>query len=106
MVLSNEEFRIHPNGQILIPEQDYFIWEAHGFKCLNCSNWASCLHEIPPKSLNPKWRAQPESRYPVCNDCHDKFHRLHWKIVKTILDTKRAENHPEALKRIKNGRQN
>lgn len=104
MVTSSKKFREHPNGCIQIPSNDYFIWEAYKFKCLNCDMWAVCLHECPPKSLNPKWRDFPEHRFPLCNQCHTEFHSLNWEEVLETLSRLREQKYPDALEKIENGR--
>ena len=62
------------------------IWEAYNFSCVVCKfNRAVCLHEEPPKSLNPNWEAEPWNRFPVCNDCHNHLHSLSRKDAGDLL---------------------
>ncbi len=84
-----------------ILQEERFIWEAYEFRCVWCNiSSADCLHECPPKSLNPKWEEQPENRFPVCNPCHNEAHNISWKTAKTRLEQSREFNFPQALERI------
>jgi hypothetical protein len=84
-----------------IPDEDLSIWKAYDYKCtVHADRYAVCLHECPPKSLNPKWRDMPESRYPVCLECHDNLHEINWRAAETTLQYYRAKNFPHALENL------
>lgn len=88
-----------PNGTE-ISDEDLFIWEAYDFSCVICEKQAVCLHEEPPKSLNPSWKTMPETRFPVCNEHHQEMHRYGRGYAQYLLDRGREENFPNALRRI------
>jgi hypothetical protein len=84
-----------------ITPDDLHIWKAYNRRCVfHPGKLAVTLHEEPPKSLNPDWKKQPENRYPVCNDCHDRVHRMSRKQAKKELDDARAQNFPDAVDKI------
>jgi len=57
-----------------LTEDDRIIYEAYDYKCANCGwNFAVAIHEEPPRSLNPQWRDQPWTRFPVCAYCHHQL---------------------------------
>jgi hypothetical protein len=92
----NREMVTLPNG-VEIPEQDLPIWQAYGFHCvIHPALYAICLHEEPPKSLNPKWREMPETRYPVCDSCHQLLHSLPRRDAGFLLEKHRKRNYPMA----------
>jgi len=45
------------------------------------------LHEICPKSINPKWK-NPKNRIPVCNSCHTRIHSegINLKSIRVLQD--------------------
>jgi hypothetical protein len=92
----------HPNGQIQIPDEDFYLWQIYDFKCLMCdSGWAACLHESPPKSLNRRWREFPLDRYPVCDFHHNLLHNtMSWREGKALLDKMRLARFPDYENRI------
>jgi len=97
--------KTNPTGNIQIPEEDYFLWEVYKFKCVICQSWAVCLHECPPKSLNPKWKEHPEDRYSVCEKHHEQMHTINWKTAKEKLDYYRELFYgKDIVERIKNAR--
>ena len=90
-----------PNG-VEIPDEDQFIWEAYSFRCVaHTYRWAVCLHESPPKSLNPHWREMPETRFPVCDDCHQLVHRIPRLDGALYLEHARAKNFPKAVEELR-----
>ena len=47
------------NG-VQIPDDEVKIWERTHFACTaHPGRMAVCLHEEPPKSLNPHWKEMP-----------------------------------------------
>ena len=84
------------NG-VRIPAKDADIWAATNFSCtVHPNRMGVCLHEEPPKSLNPRWREQPETRYCVCNDCHTLVHSLSRADSAYFLNSNRQNNYPDA----------
>lgn len=62
------------------------ILARYQWRCAVCRlNAAVTLHEHPPRSLNPNWRAQPETRFPVCAACHERLHHLPMKERDRLL---------------------
>jgi hypothetical protein len=90
-----------PNG-IEIKDEDDFIAAAYSYRCCaHPTRWLVCLHEEPPKSLNPHWREMPETRYPVCDQCHNMVHRIQRIDAAYYLEHARSENFPKAVAEIK-----
>lgn len=57
------------------PDDDKPIWDTyHGF-CVCLDAPGVCLHEDPPKSMNPNWKNDPKHRYLVCAKHHDLLTR-------------------------------
>jgi hypothetical protein len=85
-----------PNG-VEIPEEDLHIWQTYDNRCIVHPNvYAVCLHENPPKSLNPSWKSQPWTRYALCNDCHTRVHNMS-RIERDLwLTFERNKNFPHA----------
>lgn len=91
---------ISPNG-ITIPDADINIWQAYDFQCVgHPGTYAVCLHEEPPKSKNPDWRNQPETRFPVCNDCHNLVHSMARVDAAFYLEQSRNRFFPEAVSKL------
>lgn len=90
-----------PNG-VVIPPEDYFIWDAYSFKCLMCIyKLAVTLHECPPKSLNPHWMERPETRFPLCEQHHKEAHEKNWKVMNALLINNRNAYFPDAEEKLK-----
>ena len=52
--------------------QELMVFEAYGFRCVLCGfQFADTLHEEPPRSLNPNWRDEPWTQFPLCHAHHD-----------------------------------
>jgi len=84
------------NG-VEILEEDVPIWAAYNFSCtIHRERLGVCLHEEPPKSLNPHWREQPETRFVVCDECHRLLHSIRRADSAYLLTINRKENHPDA----------
>jgi hypothetical protein len=89
-----------PNG-VEIPEPDDYIWAAYRYKCVfHPRTWAVCLHEQPPKSINPYWRLYPEWRIPLCNFCHEKVHNMPVFDATHAILVARMKNFPFAVSEI------
>lgn len=92
-----------PNG-VEIPEEDLNIWKAYNYRCVaHPYVYAVCLHEEPPKSLNPNWRDMPDTRFPVCNECHHLVHSISRSDAGYYLETNRIRYFPDAVMRLSNG---
>jgi hypothetical protein len=92
-----------PNG-VQVPDEDDFIAGAHAYRCVaHPSRWMVCLHEEPPKSLNPQWRAMPDTRFPVCNECHEMVHQISRQDAALYLIQNRMKNFPKAEAEVLRG---
>jgi hypothetical protein len=55
-------------------EQELMVFEAYDFRCVLCGfQYADTLHEEPPRSLNPNWRDEPWTQFPLCHAHHDSI---------------------------------
>lgn len=62
---------------VLIPlwsKDETKIFEDFRNKCIRCRKPAKVLHEIIPKSRNPKNWDEPTNRVPLCVECHNWVH--------------------------------
>jgi len=83
-------------------EQEQFIFEQYGYRCVLCGfQSADVLHEEPPRSLNPNWREEPWTRYPLCAAHHDTVTSMNrYQAEQMLLDHERIYAR-DAIKRIK-----
>ena len=87
-----------PNG-IEVPEDQEFIWAVYSYRCVKHPwLWAVCLHEQPPRSLNPHWQEMPETRFTVCAECHDILHSMNNADCGIYLEQAREYNFPAAVR--------
>lgn len=86
-----------PNGTE-IPDADAWIWEVYDHCCIfHPDRFARCLHEEPPKSLNPNWEAEPWNRFCLCHTCHERIHQMGRKEAMELLVEARDMSFPNAL---------
>lgn len=87
--------RVLANG-VEIPDDDNLLWLSYGDRCLfHRDRLGVCLHEEPPKSLNPKWREHPECRFLLCNECHEWVHTLdRHTALELLVDARRRYAFP------------
>lgn len=88
--------RILANG-VQIPDEDDSIWKMYDDKCVfHRHKLADCLHEEPPRSLDPKWREHPFNRFALCNECHQWIHSIGRGAAKSfLLQAREAMYHGE-----------
>lgn len=55
-------------------DEEWHIFEQFNFKCVRCLQSAVTLHEIRPKSLNPKSWNTSDNKVPICAKCHNWAH--------------------------------
>lgn len=84
----------------ILPE-DLPIWQVYQGKCVLCRDKAVTLHEEPPKSLNPKWKQMPETRYALCNHCHMEVHNMSRKDAQSLLESYRGRDTKQVLLELK-----
>jgi hypothetical protein len=52
--------------------EELMVFEEYGFRCVLCGfQWADTLHHEPPRSLNPNWKDEPWTQFPLCAAHHD-----------------------------------
>lgn len=86
------------NG-IEVEEEDVWLWQLYDGRCvLHPYRYAVCLHESPPKSLDPHWKEHPENRFPVCAECHEELHSKY--IPVEVLKGARNTYYPNAMEAI------
>jgi hypothetical protein len=53
------------------------IFAEYDYRCVLCGfAYADTLHHEPPRSLNPRWKDEPWTQYPVCNNHHEALHAI------------------------------
>jgi len=76
-------------------ELDQIIWKEHDNKCIVCGSSGDTIHEIVPKSKNPRNWTNPKNRVVVCHMCHRKIHNegpANWSDSLTEKRNKIMEN--------------
>lgn len=82
---------MHDLQMELWTEEEWQIFEQFNFKCVRCLQPAVTLHEIRPKSLNPKTWMNSENRVPICAKCHSWAHERGTNQSAPILTTLREK---------------
>ena len=58
-------------------EEELMVFEAYGYRCVLCGfQWADTLHHEPPRSLNPRWKDELWTQFPVCAAHHNAVHEM------------------------------
>jgi 5-methylcytosine-specific restriction endonuclease McrA len=97
---------ILPNGVEIRDEYEARVAVIYGFRCIrHPARWMTTLHHEPPRSLNPKWKEQPETWYNLCHTCHQEVHNMSRKNAKALLDAAREVNFPNWEKDLEHARQ-
>lgn len=53
-------------------KEELIVFEEYGYTCVLCGfQYADTLHHEPPRSLNPNWKEEPWTQFPLCNAHHD-----------------------------------
>jgi 5-methylcytosine-specific restriction endonuclease McrA len=69
-------------SEFSVEEQE--ILALFGNRCARCGHTPITLHEIIPKSLNPK-ALDPTNRIPLCYDCHMWAHKKGYRFSQPEL---------------------
>ncbi len=82
--------------------EELFVFEQYAYRCvLHPWAWADSLHHDPPRSLNPNWKEEIWTQYPVCASCHDIFQRMPRDEAQVILTGSQETQYLGAIERIK-----
>lgn len=73
-----------------LSEDDQKIWDYYDGRCVVCGEQAVTIHEISPKSLNPRWR-EFDNRVPLCNECHDWAHSIGTRHSASEIERKQEQ---------------
>lgn len=53
-------------------DEELIVFEEYGYRCVLCGfQYATTLHHEPPRSLNPNWKDEPWTQFPLCAAHHD-----------------------------------
>jgi hypothetical protein len=53
-------------------DEEWMVLSEYGFRCVLCGfQPAVTLHHEPPRSLNPNWKNEPWTQFPLCDVHHD-----------------------------------
>jgi len=81
--------------------EELMVFEEYDYRCVLCVfQSADTLHHEPPRSLNPNWKDQPWTQYPVCNAHHDALHNMNRDDALSTLDSHVDVSSPGAYERI------
>ena len=68
---------ILPNGVQILNEDEIQAMAEYAYRCIfHPHQWMGTIHHEPPRSLNPRYKEQPETWFPLCTECHDRMHNL------------------------------
>jgi 5-methylcytosine-specific restriction endonuclease McrA len=71
------------------------VREIYGGRCVIHTNVLSlAIHEEPPRSLNPRWKTEPWTWWPLCYDCHEEAHRISRDEFELKLHQAQEQNFP------------
>lgn len=77
------------------------VFEEYGYRCVICVfQYADTLHHEPPRSLNPDWKNEPWTQFPVCSAHHDALHSMDRDSALDMLMTHMDISAPGAYERI------
>jgi hypothetical protein len=86
----------------LYEPEELIIFRAYGDRCvIHPWAWADALHEEPPRSLNPRWKEEPEKRFPLCYECHELIQSMPRDQAAEHLAKHQKLFHPGAIERIR-----
>jgi 5-methylcytosine-specific restriction endonuclease McrA len=53
-------------------DEELMVFEEYRYLCVLCGfQLADTLHHEPPRSLNPNWKDEPWTQFPLCAAHHD-----------------------------------
>jgi hypothetical protein len=59
------------NRELFSPKEQ-MVMDTYEWRCVICMfACATSLHEEPPRSLNPNWKNEPWTQFPLCNAHHE-----------------------------------
>lgn len=58
-------------------DEELMVFEEYDYRCILCGfAYADTLHHEPPRSLNPNWKNEPWTQFPLCTAHHAAVHKL------------------------------
>jgi len=82
--------------------EELFVFEQYGYRCVLCGfQCAVVLHEEPPRSLNPNWRDEPWTQFPLCAAHHEAVHSMPREDAEELLLSHEFIFASGAIERIK-----
>ena len=83
-------------------EEELIVFEAYGYRCVLCGfQYADTLHHEPPRSLNPNWKDEPWTQFPLCNAHHEAVQHMPREEAKELLLSHEFIFAQGAIERIK-----
>ena len=83
-------------------KEELMVFEEYGFTCVLCGfQYADTLHHEPPRSLNPNWKDEPWTQFPLCNAHHTAVHKMGRAEALEIILNHTYIFAPGAVERIK-----
>ena len=77
------------------------VWEAYRNRCaLHPERWAVVTHHEPPRSLNPCYKEQPWTWFPLCSDCHADAHEMNRDAFLALLNLSIQTHYPGVKDRL------
>lgn len=68
------------------------VFELYDGHCALCYHRTPITtHEEPPRSLNPRWKREPWTWYPLCGGCHTHVHNISRSSAIIELDVARVK---------------
>lgn len=71
------------------------VMQMYKSKCvMHADHFAITIHEEPPRSLNPQWKDQPWTWFPLCHHHHEEAHCTSRAEFEERLIAARNKNFP------------
>lgn len=83
-----------------ISDDEEWVWKVYDYACVVCTQSAVCIHHEPPRSLNPGYKTDYQTWFPVCNSCHQLVHSISRLDAGYLLNSRRDEHFPNAVKEL------
>ena len=77
------------------------VIKAYRNRCaIHPERWQTCIHHEPPRSLNPRYKEQPWTFYPLCSECHADAHEMNRDAFLARLNLSVQTHYPNVKDRL------
>jgi 5-methylcytosine-specific restriction endonuclease McrA len=83
-------------------DEELMVFEEYRYLCVLCGfQLADTLHHEPPRSLNPNWKDEPWTQFPLCNAHHELVTNMGRSEAQEMILHHVDTYAPGAIERIK-----